>query len=129
MSNFTPKRGPNISQYLADLNSVQAPQESSLEDPYALENDLGLFTSVEFSDPFDLDDSTDPADVNFGQSASGKEDVAGCKDGGDSDVKNMNFGDGTYLIHQKCCIPHGDRCALVRVAFLFELSNADRRTV
>lgn len=54
MSSFTGRRGPNVSQYIANLNSVE-PQPSDDVSPH---DDLALFATTEF---FDFDMSNDLA--------------------------------------------------------------------
>ncbi|KAF5023438.1 hypothetical protein F66182_4483 [Fusarium sp. NRRL 66182] len=49
MSNFGGRRGPNVSQYLRDLNAINR-QESSHEEPFNMEEDLALFTNTQFFD-------------------------------------------------------------------------------
>lgn len=57
MATYNGRHGPNVSQYLRDLNMV-TPQESNAEEPFAMENDLSLFTNTQFFD-FDSGENTD----------------------------------------------------------------------
>jgi hypothetical protein len=63
MSAFNGRRGPNVSQYLRELNTLPVAQESTREE---LPNDeeLALFSTTQFFD-FDLGQNTDfqPAPV------------------------------------------------------------------
>lgn len=69
MSGYSGRRGVNVSQYIANLNTVHPP-EDLLDSPPNIEDDLALFTSNEF---MDWDGSSgfeqNPAsfDVNFEQ--------------------------------------------------------------
>ncbi len=67
MSGYNGRRGPNVSQYVANLNTIPSAQDmaSRNQDPLEIENDLALFTNAEF---FELDlgevpDLTEP--VNY----------------------------------------------------------------
>jgi hypothetical protein len=57
MSTFNGRRGPNVSQYLRELNTLPAVHESTREE---LPNDeeLALFSTTQFFD-FDLGQNTD----------------------------------------------------------------------
>lgn len=58
MSNYSGRHGPNVSQYLRDLNTV-SPQADALEDSSLnFEEDLTIFTNTQFFD-FDSGQNTD----------------------------------------------------------------------
>lgn len=57
MSNFNGRRGPNVSQYLRDLNAINR-QENAHEEPFNMEEDLALFTNTQFFD-FETNQTTD----------------------------------------------------------------------
>ncbi|KAL2694399.1 hypothetical protein Neosp_000976 [[Neocosmospora] mangrovei] len=57
MSNYNGRRGPNVSQYLRDLNAINR-QESSNDEPFNMEEDLALFTNTQFFD-FETGQNTD----------------------------------------------------------------------
>ncbi|KAF5669394.1 regulatory cys-3 [Fusarium denticulatum] len=57
MSNFNGRRGPNVSQYLRDLNAINR-QETAHEEPFNMEEDLALFTNTQFFD-FETNQTTD----------------------------------------------------------------------
>ncbi|CEI69034.1 hypothetical protein FVEN_g4192 [Fusarium venenatum] len=57
MSNFNGRRGPNVSQYLRDLNAVNR-QENAHDEPFHMEEDLALFTNTQFFD-FETGQNTD----------------------------------------------------------------------
>jgi hypothetical protein len=59
------RRGVNVSQYIANLNTV-TPPEDPLESPPNLEEDLALFTSNDF---IDWDGSTGTAGFNQTQTS------------------------------------------------------------
>ena len=68
MSGYNGRRGPNVSQYVAKLNTIPSAQDTASrnQDPLEIENDLALFTNTEFFD-FDLGevhDLTQPVDYD-----------------------------------------------------------------
>lgn len=66
-NNFNGRRGPNVSQYLRDLNAINR-QETVNEEPFNMEEDLALFTNTQFFD-FETGQNTDyqahPAKVDM----------------------------------------------------------------
>jgi hypothetical protein len=60
MSNFTNHRGPNVSQYIANLNNLPSQQELATEQQpdFNIPDDLALFTNTQFFD-FDMSESGD----------------------------------------------------------------------
>lgn len=58
MSNYSGRHGPNVSQYLRDLNTI-SPQAETIEDSSLnFEEDLTIFTNTQFFD-FDSGQNTD----------------------------------------------------------------------
>lgn len=57
MASYNGRRGPNVSQYLRDLNAINR-QESGQEEPFNMEEDLALFTNTQFFD-FETGQNTD----------------------------------------------------------------------
>ncbi|KAG8405209.1 hypothetical protein J3458_021879 [Metarhizium acridum] len=59
MSTYNGRHGPNVSQYLRDLNTI-SPQDTTgpAEDAFNMEDDLALFTNTQFFD-FDSGQNTD----------------------------------------------------------------------
>ncbi|KAJ4144541.1 hypothetical protein LMH87_003422 [Akanthomyces muscarius] len=57
MSNYNGRHGPNVSNYLRDLNTI-SPQEGSVDENFNMEGDLALFTNTEFFD-FETGQNTD----------------------------------------------------------------------
>ncbi|KFH44803.1 Regulatory protein cys-like protein [Hapsidospora chrysogenum ATCC 11550] len=51
MSTYNGRRGPNVSQYLRDLNTI-SPQDTTGDDSFNMEENLSFFTNTQF---FDLD--------------------------------------------------------------------------
>ncbi|KPM44985.1 hypothetical protein AK830_g1539 [Neonectria ditissima] len=57
MASYNGRRGPNVSQYLRDLNAINR-QEAGQEEPFNMEEDLALFTNTQFFD-FETGQNTD----------------------------------------------------------------------
>lgn len=56
MSGYTPPRkGPNVSQYIANLNAIPSPQDLAPQQDYVLNEELAIFTDTDFLD-FNLED-------------------------------------------------------------------------
>lgn len=49
MSTYGGRHGPNVSQYLSDLNTI-SPKDPAVDDPFKLDDDLALFTNTQFFD-------------------------------------------------------------------------------
>jgi hypothetical protein len=66
MSNFTARRAPNVSAYLANLNTIPSHDEQAAQNDFGLDDgNLEFLTGAEFFD-FDL---SAPAPVDFAQHA------------------------------------------------------------
>lgn len=49
MSGYNGRRGPNVSEYIANLNTIPSPSDQTL-DPQNLDDDFALFTNADFAD-------------------------------------------------------------------------------
>ncbi|KAF4976690.1 hypothetical protein FZEAL_6670 [Fusarium zealandicum] len=58
MANYNGRRGPNVSQYLRDLNAINRQETSNNDEPFTMEEDLALFTNTQFFD-FETGQNTD----------------------------------------------------------------------
>ncbi|PNP50892.1 hypothetical protein THARTR1_08513 [Trichoderma harzianum] len=59
MSTYNGRHGPNVSQYLRDLNTISPTDTTAVEEPFNnMEEDLALFTNTQFFD-FDSGQNTD----------------------------------------------------------------------
>ncbi|OCK81739.1 hypothetical protein K432DRAFT_294820 [Lepidopterella palustris CBS 459.81] len=68
MSSYNGRRGPNVSQYIANLNTIPPAQEMATDPLLNIEDDLALFTNTEFFD-FDAGHIPDvPAPVEYDRS-------------------------------------------------------------
>ncbi|RDA85340.1 hypothetical protein CP532_1264 [Ophiocordyceps camponoti-leonardi (nom. inval.)] len=50
MSTYSGRHGPNVSQYLRDLNTIDPRETSAADDSFNMEDDLSLFTNTQFFD-------------------------------------------------------------------------------
>ncbi|RDA93822.1 hypothetical protein CP533_6344 [Ophiocordyceps camponoti-saundersi (nom. inval.)] len=50
MSTYNGRHGPNVSQYLRDLNTIDPRDTSAADDSFNMEDDLTLFTNTQFFD-------------------------------------------------------------------------------
>ena len=56
MANYNGRRGPNVSQYLRELNAM--PSDTPVEERFPLDDELALFTNTQFFD-FESGQTTD----------------------------------------------------------------------
>jgi hypothetical protein len=86
---YNGRRGPNVSEYIANLNAIPTPQDiqNSSQENFNIDDDLAMFTNTQFFD-FDLGQNTDLQAPNFdgvrAQSTAGESNI-------DADLKDMNF--------------------------------------
>ncbi|RDW60664.1 hypothetical protein BP6252_12047 [Coleophoma cylindrospora] len=92
MSAYNGRRGPNVSEYIANLNAIPSAQDLANQQDYAnLDEDLAMFTNTQFFD-FDLGQDTDfSADFNATQ----REEGAPAEEL-DGDVKPLDFIQGDF---------------------------------
>ena len=77
MSSFRGHRGPNLSAYINELNTIPSPlDQEPLQDDHGIDDSLTLFTNAAFEDydmpslpeagsfNFDFDDGAAPANVS-----------------------------------------------------------------
>lgn len=101
MSNFNGRRGPNVSQYLRDLNAINR-QENAQDEPFNMEEDLALFTNTQFFD-FETGQNTDyqahptKIDLEVSQSTSPSDDMTPAPSVvGDIATNNFDFIQGDF---------------------------------
>jgi hypothetical protein len=98
MSTYNGRRGPNVSQYLRDLNTI-SPQDTTGDDSFNMEENLSFFTNTQF---FDLDSgqNTDfqappvKPDAVATPAPSSTEDPASVM----GDISNMDFINGESIL-------------------------------
>lgn len=61
---YNGRRGPNVSEYIAQLNSIPTAQDIQNSDNFQLDDDLAMFTNTQFFD-FDLGQDADLQPSNF----------------------------------------------------------------
>lgn len=64
MASFNNMRGPNVSEFIANLNAIPSTREVSPGENFNLEDDLAMFTNTQFFD-FDLGHDADFQPPNF----------------------------------------------------------------
>jgi hypothetical protein len=84
---YNGRRGPNVSEYIANLNAIPTAQDLSNQDNF-VDDDLALFTNTQFFD-FDLGHEVD---LETGGFADGQ--PAPAADSFDVDVKGLDFASG-----------------------------------
>jgi hypothetical protein len=84
---YNGRRGPNVSEYIANLNAIPTAQDLSNQDSF-VDDDLALFTNTQFFD-FDLGQEVD---LQAGGFADGQ--PAPAADNFDVDVKGLDFASG-----------------------------------
>ena len=99
MSGYNTRRTP--AQYLADLNAIPSPTDTSNQPPesYSLDDDLAIFTNAEFFD-FDIGHNMEQQPpVNFDAAAEERlrRENAAAKPAG-SNGKGLEINAGTYIV-------------------------------
>ncbi|ODA82162.1 hypothetical protein RJ55_00668 [Drechmeria coniospora] len=102
MSTFNGRHGPNVSQYLRDLNTIN-PQDAVREETFTMEDDLALFTNTQFFD-FDsgqnLDFQAQPVKADTKSVArhnsSTADDVMTASPSVMGDISNLDFMSGDF---------------------------------
>ena len=99
MSTYNGRSGPNVSQYLRELNTI-SPQDTTGDDSFNMEENLSFFTNTQF---FDLDSgqNTDfqapppvKPDAVATPAPSSTEDPASVM----GDISNMDFMNGESIL-------------------------------
>ncbi|PSS17041.1 hypothetical protein M430DRAFT_141734 [Amorphotheca resinae ATCC 22711] len=87
---YNERRGPNVSEYVANLNAIPTPQElqSSNADNFNLDDELAMFTNTQFFD-FDAGQDTDLQLGGFGVDGQGRNPVQD-----NLDIKPLDFSQG-----------------------------------
>lgn len=83
---YNGRRGPNVSEYIANLNAIPSPQDMHNQDNLNFEDDLALFTNTQFFD-FDHQQDLDLQQTFDGAHAAG--DAA-------LDMKALDFAQGDF---------------------------------
>ncbi|KAJ6441905.1 regulatory protein cys-3 [Purpureocillium lavendulum] len=103
MSTYNGRHGPNVSQYLRDLNTISPQDTTAADEAFNMEDDLSLFTNTQFFD-FDsgqnLDYQAQPVkgDVkNAGRhSSSASDDATTSAPSVIGDMPNLDFMSGDF---------------------------------
>ena len=64
---YNGRKGPNVSEYIANLNAIPSEQDLQAQEGISFEDDLSMFTNTTFFEDFDdLGQSPDLQAVGFG---------------------------------------------------------------
>src|SRR4051794_20920932 len=85
---YNGRRGPNVSEYIANLNAIPSEQDLHGQDNLSFDDDLALFTNTNFFD-WDLGQNAD-LQPSLGPSA-------GHQAGGALDMKPLDFTQGKHI--------------------------------
>ena len=85
---YNGRRGPNVSEYIANLNAIPSAQDiQSAQDTFGLEDDLAMFTNTNFFD-FDLG----VPDADFLEGGAGVDAPGRSSSGEGTDMKALDLG-------------------------------------
>ena len=90
MSGYSPRRAPNVSQYVANLNAIPPAYDATQQDGLDLDNDLALFTNAEFFD-FGLGENMEQPGVTYSHA----EELRPISSVEGEDGKDLNITNGT----------------------------------
>jgi hypothetical protein len=93
MSAFNGQRGPNVSEYIANLNAIPSAQDmaSQNQDNFHLDDDLAMFTNTQFFD-FDLGQDADLQPTSFAFDGQSRTAPVAPADG----IKGIDFTHGEF---------------------------------
>ena len=98
MASFTGRRPPNVSQYIANLNTIPSAHDiaqQQQQEGYGIDDDLAIFTNAEFFD-FDMGENIEqPAPYDATLEGRARRENAGSKP---SQMKNVDFTHGMLAI-------------------------------
>jgi hypothetical protein len=91
---YNGRRGPNVSEYIANLNAIPSAQDIQAADAeFSIDDDLAMFTNTQFFD-FDMGHDTDLSASNFVVDAAIAPSVAA----EDVKLKSFELIDGTHML-------------------------------
>ena len=90
MSGYSARKAPNVSQYIANLNTLPSAHDIATgQDGYPLDDDLAIFTNAEFFD-FDLGENYDPSMEGRTKQATAAK---------NNDAKDLSYDNGRCTIY------------------------------
>lgn len=92
MAGYSGQRGPNVSEFIANLNAIPSAQDMAGQGPdnFNLDDELAMFTNTHFFD-FDLGHDADLKPSNFDFDFNGQSKVAPVTA---QDIKSLDFNQG-----------------------------------
>jgi hypothetical protein len=115
---YNGRRGPNVSEYIANLNAIPSAQDLQSSENFNMEDELAMFTNTQFFD-FDLGQDADLQPSFDG--ARGSQEIG-------SELKPLDFipGESAFSCHDGYCSCFYDRCySRLYVWCLHSASKAD----
>lgn len=95
MANYNGRRAPNVSQYIANLNTIPSPADLAAQQDFGnFEDDLAMFTNTQF---FDFDMNEHVADLPNDMGAPGQQRRP--RNAGQHDAKTMAFANRESIMH------------------------------
>lgn len=93
MSGYSPRKAPNVSQYIANLNTLPSAHDlaTQQQDGYPLDDDLAIFTNAEFFD-FDIGENIDQSAVGYDATREDRARQTGAV-GKNTEGEGLNFDD------------------------------------
>ena len=114
---------PSVSQYIANLNTIQSPTDAEQNPEVSLDDDLALFTDTQFFD-FDMGqfgDVTEPLEFDPAQENQSRRQNAAAKSGLD---QSFDFGNGKLILTILSCFLHRIRLSThIRTCILTNMAN------
>jgi hypothetical protein len=118
MSAFSGRRAPNVSQYIATLNTIPSAHDiaSQQQEAFGLEDDLALFTNAQFFD-FDMGENQTLVDCDPEHEIRARRENAAAHKHGSKGLDFLNGKRGilSAVSLYSCVIPSA--CPIVRWAF------------
>jgi hypothetical protein len=94
---YNGRTGPNVSEYIANLNAIPSATDLPNDDEFNLDADLAMFTNTQFFD-YDLGQDTDLQAADLGGDGHGQgQEGAVAPDS--VDMNSLEFMNGKHLFH------------------------------
>jgi len=95
MASYNGHRGPNVSEFIANLNTVPSAQEMANSESFNVDDDLALFTNTQFFD-FDLGHDADLNPTNFDFESMSRGEPAAPPPSATTETKGIDFNLGDF---------------------------------
>jgi len=95
MATYNAHRGPNVSEFIANLNTIPSAQEMAKQDNFNVDDDLAMFTNTQFFD-FDLGQDADLNPPNFNFDGISRSEPASASTTTDTKPLDFNIGEFSF---------------------------------